>query len=121
MSTTIEKTRTIEEVFASHQEAIETLDFAKLAGDYAEDALLVTLDGSFKGREAILTGFFQNTMGQAPDIKIHFEKVVFEDDLCLLQWSADSSMGTIPRGTAAFIIRDGLIQRQAEWFEIVPK
>ena len=93
----------------------------KLAGDYAEDALLVTLDGSFKGREAILTGFFQNTMGQAPDIKIHFEKVVFEDDLCLLQWSADSSMGTIPRGTAAFIIRDGLIQRQAEWFEIVPK
>ena len=36
--------RTTQEVFDSHQQAIETLDFEKLAADYAEDAILLTLD-----------------------------------------------------------------------------
>ncbi len=121
MTLTLEKTRTTEEVFASHQEAIETLDFEKLAGDYAEDAILVTIDGSFVGREAILTGFFQASMAQFPDLKIKFEKTSFEGDVCLLQWSAEASAVTIPRGTAVFIIQDGLIRRQGEWFEVVPR
>ena len=114
-------TRTTEEVFNSHREAIETLDFEKLAADYAEDAVLVTLEGSFVGREAILTGFFQTIMAQFPDIKIKFDKAAFEDDVCLLRWSAEASAITIPVGTAVFIIQDGLIQRQGEWFEIVPR
>ena len=85
MTVTLEKTRTIEEVFASHREALETLDFQKLANDYAEDALLVSLDGSFKGRETIMTGWFQSSLSQFPDVKFHFEKTAFEDDICLLQ------------------------------------
>ena len=114
-------TRTTREVFDSHQEAIETLDFEKLAGDYAEDAVLVTIDGAFVGRDAILTGFFQTVLSQFPDAKIIFEKVNVEGDICLLQWSAEASNASIPRGTAVFIIQDGLIQRQGEWFEILPK
>ncbi len=112
-------TRSTQEVFDSHREAIETLDFEKLAADYAEDAVLVTLDGSFKGREAILTGFFQTMMAQFPDMKINFEKTAYEGDVCLLQWSAEASAITVPVGTAVFIIQDGLIRRQGEWFEIV--
>ena len=114
-------TRSTQEVYNSHKEAIETLDFEKLAADYAEDAIFVTLDGSFKGREAIMTGFFQTIMAQFPDVKIHFDKVAIEGDVCLLQWSAEASAMTVPIGTAVFIIEDGLIQRQGEWFEIVPK
>lgn len=121
MTVTMEKIRTTEEVFESHREAIETLDFEKLAGDYAEDAILVTIDGSFNGREAILTGFFQPIMAQFPDMKITFEKVAYEDDVCLLQWSAEASAMTVPRGTAVFLIQDGLIRRQGEWFEMVLK
>jgi ketosteroid isomerase-like protein len=114
-------TRTTEEVFNSHREAIETLDFEKLAADYAEDAVMVTLDGSFIGREAILTGFFQPMLAQFPDIKINFEKTAVEDDVCLLQWSAEASAVRVPKGTAVFIVREGLIRRQGEWFEMVPK
>jgi ketosteroid isomerase-like protein len=121
MATTLEKTRTTQEVFESHQEAIETLNLDQLAGDYADDAILLTKNESFVGREKILTGFFQAIMAQFPDMKINFEEVAFEADICLLQWSAESSAVTIPRGTAVFIIRDGLIQRQGEWFEMVPK
>ena len=114
-------TRTTEEVFASHREALENLDFEKLAADYAEDAVLITLDRSFLGREAILEGFFQAIMVQFPDVKIDFEKVAIEDDVCLLQWSAESSSMTVPRGAAVFVIQDGLTRRQVEWFEIVPE
>ncbi len=63
-------TRTTQEVFDSHREAIETQDFEKLASDYAEDALMVTLDGSFKGRNEIMTGFFQAILSQFTDVKI---------------------------------------------------
>ena len=114
-------TRTTEEVFKSHKEALETLDFAKLGADYAEAAILMTLDGAFVGREAILTGFFQTMMAQFPDAKISFDQVAFEGDTCLLQWSADASAATVPMGTAVFVIKDGLIQRQGEWFQLVPK
>ena len=114
-------TRTTQEVFDSHREAIETLDFEKLAADYAENAVMVTLDGSFIGKEAILQGFFQTILSQFPDIKINFEKSAVEGDVCLLQWSAEASQVTIPVGTAVFIIQDGLIRRQGEWFQMVPK
>ena len=114
-------TRTTEEVYNSHREAVETMDLEKLMADYAEDAVLVTLDGSFVGREAIFEGFFQPYLAQFPDIKFNFERTAFEDDVCLLQWSAEASAASVPKGTAVFAIRDGLIQRQGEWFELVLK
>jgi ketosteroid isomerase-like protein len=114
-------TRTTQEVFDSHKEALETGNFEQLASDYAEDAVFVTLDGSFVGPEAILTGFFQTVFGQFPDAKINFEKVAIEGDVCLLQWSAEASNASVPHGVGVFIIQDGLIQRQGEWFTIVPK
>ena len=114
-------TRTTQEVFDSHREAIETLDFEKLAADYSEDAVLVTLDGSFVGREAIMTGFFQAILSQFTDVKINFEKTAVEGDMCLLQFSVEAVEVTAPIGTAVFIIQDGLIRRQGEWFQIIPR
>ena len=121
MTQTIEKIRTPEEVFASHQEAIETLNFEQLGADYAEDAVLLTLDKSFIGREAILTEFFQAVLAQFPDTKISFEQITHEDDLWLLKWTAEASAMTVPVGLGIFVIEDGFIRRQVEWFEIVPK
>jgi len=121
MTQIIEKIRTPEEVFTSHKEAIETLNFEQLGADYAENAVLLTLDESFIGREAILTGFFQTVMAQFPDVKIAYEQITHEDDLWLLKWTAEASAMTIPVGLGILVIEDGFIQRQVEWFEIVPK
>jgi ketosteroid isomerase-like protein len=121
MIQTLEKNRTTEEVFNSHREAIETLNIEKLMADYAEDALFVTQNGSFTGREAILTGFFQAILAQFPDMKISFDEVTVEGDICMIQFSAEASAATIPVGIGTLFIRDGLIQRQAEWFQLEPK
>ena len=96
-------------------------DLEKLAADYAEDALMITLDGSFHGREAILRDFFQAFVAQFPDTKITYKRIAIEDDLCLLEWSAEASGMTIPVGIGALVIKEGLIQRQFEWFQLVPK
>ena len=117
----LDKTRTTEEVFISHREAIETLNIDKLMADYAEDALFVTENGSFVGREAILAGFFQAILSQFPDMKINFGKITIEEDLCLIQWTADASAVSIPAGIGVLHVVDGLIQRQVEWFQMVPK
>lgn len=114
-------TRTTQQVFDSHREAIETGDMEKLMGDYADDAVLLTLDGAFVGKEAIQKGFFEYQFSQHPNLRINFEKTAVEGDLFLLQWSAESDVATIPHGVAAFIMRDGKIQRQGEWFRLVPK
>jgi hypothetical protein len=113
-------TRTTQEVFDSHKVAIETLDIEMLMGDYAEDAVLVTLGGALNGKEAILKGFFEATLEQFPDMVITYDQIVCEGDVCLLQWSGKSSNGNIPVGVGVLYIKVGQIQRQVEWFEVVP-
>ncbi len=113
--------RTTQEVFDSHREAIESLDFEKLAGDYAADALMVTPNGTFEGREALMAGFFQAWLAQFPDTKINFEKVTIKDDVCLIEWTGDASAMSVPAGIGVLFVQDGLIQRQVEWFQMVPK
>ncbi len=114
-------TRTTQEVFDSHREAIETLNFEMLMADYDDEAILVTLNGSFLGKEAIQRGFFEYMFSQFKNPKITFENIAVEDDIVLIQWSAEAVEATIPYGVGVLIIQDGLIQRQGEWFHIVPK
>ena len=112
--------RSTQQVFDHHREAFEPINLENLMADYADDAILLTLDGAFVGKEAI-RGFFGSIFENHPNLKISFEKTAVEGDIFLLQWSGESDVATFPRGTAAFIIRDGKIQRQAEWFTVVPK
>ncbi len=103
------------------RKAWDSQDMNAVAQLYAEDAIMVTLDGSYKGREAIMSDFFQAWLGQFPDTKINFEKVAIEEDVCLLYWTAEASKMTIPAGIGVLMVRDGLIKRQAEWFQMIPK
>ena len=113
-------TRTTQQVFDAHRAAFEPIDLDKLMADYADDAIMVTLDGAFVGKQAI-QGFFENAFKAFPNLKVSFDKTAVEGDTFLLQWSGECDVATFPHGVAAFIIRDGLIQRQAEWFVVVPK
>ena len=123
MTVTMDKIRTTEEVFQSHREAIEALDIKKLMADYAEDAVMVTLDGTMHGKEAIQKNFFEAMLAQFPDFKVTYDddKIVFEEDICLMEWSGDASAVSVPAGLGILLIEDGLIKRQIEWMQLVPK
>jgi ketosteroid isomerase-like protein len=113
-------TRTSQEVFDAHQSAFNAGDLDMLLADYADDAIMVTLEGSAVGKQAI-RGMYEYFHTAFPNLKVDFQKTVIEDDIVLILWSADSDVATVPQGSATFIIRDGLIQRQAEFFIPVPK
>jgi ketosteroid isomerase-like protein len=112
--------RTTQQVFDAHKQAILNADFPNLLADYANDAVLMTMDGAFVGKEAI-QGFFENLFKSQPNPKVSFGKSVVEGDMLLLEWSAESDVGTFPQGVDTFIIQDDKIQRQTMWFTFVPK
>lgn len=112
--------RTTQEVFDNHKGAMQSGDMARLMADYADDAVMLLLDQFAVGREAIQAGF-ANYFESFPGLKISFDKTAVQDDLFLLQWSGDSDVATFPYGVATFVIKDDKIQRQTEWFVVVPK
>ena len=111
-------TRTTQEVNDSHLEALDTGNFEKLLADYADDAVLLTLQGALKGKQGV-AAFFQNAASQFPNFKITADETIIEGDTVLITWSAVSDVGT-GRGVDTFIIQDGEIKRQTVWMEVSP-
>ena len=112
--------RSTQEVYDHHQSAFNPLNLEKLMEDYADDAILLTLDDEFVGKEAI-RGFFENAFEAFPNLTISFEKTSVVGDTFLEQWSGESDNATFPHGVATFNIQNGMIQQQTEWFVTVPK
>jgi len=114
-------TRTVQEVFDHHKAAFQAKDIPTLMEDYADDAVLLMLDGPAVGKEAI-QATFEGLFAAFPGVELTlWETSVPSDNLLLLHWTAESDIGTFPTGVATFVIEDGLIQRQTEWFAFVPK
>jgi ketosteroid isomerase-like protein len=112
--------RTTQEVFDDHEAAFQSRDMTRLMADYADDAVMLLLDNVAVGKEAI-QATYEYLFGSFPGLTVTFEKTAVEGDLFLLQYSGDSDVATIPHGVATFIIKDDKIQRQTEWFFVVPK
>ena len=112
--------RTTQEVFDNHKAAMQSGNMARLMADYADDAVMLLLDQSAVGKEAIQAGF-ANFFDTFPGLNISFDRTAVKDDIFLLQWSGESDMATFPYGVATFVIQNDKIQRQTEWFVVVPK
>lgn len=113
-------TRTIQQVFDHHQAAFESVDMDELMADYAEDAVMVLIEDEFVGRDAIRK-FFQGIFEGFPNLKVAFEKTNLNGDLFILQYSGEADNASLEHGVATFIIKDDKIQRQTEWFHLIPK
>ena len=111
--------RTTQQVFDNHKAAFQSGDMAQLMADYADDAVMLLLDDVAVGKKAIQTGF-ASWFESFPGLNVTFEKTAVEGDTFLLQWSGDSDVATFPHGVATFIIQHGKIQRQTEWFLVLP-
>ena len=112
--------RTTQQVFDSHESAFQSGNMDKLMADYADDAVMLLLDNVAVGKDAI-RALYMTLIGGFPGLKITFGNRAVEGDLFLVEYSGDSDVATIPHGATTFIIQDGMIQRQTEWFMVVPK
>jgi hypothetical protein len=111
--------RTPQQVFAHHGQALGAEDLDAILQDYAETACIVTPYGVTCGKEDIRT-FFDLVVQVLPHAQWN-GKTTFSDNVLLLEWTADSTGGSVSDGVETFVFQDGLIQDQTMHFTLVPK
>ncbi|MER5987011.1 nuclear transport factor 2 family protein [Streptomyces sp. NPDC001787] len=103
-------TRTPQEVFADHGRRLGTGDLDHIAGNRTEDAVLITPEGAYHGRDGgrWITG---RLPADLPDADCQLEPQ-FAGGVLFLQRTAVTATHQVTDGTDTFAFRDGLISAQ---------
>jgi ketosteroid isomerase-like protein len=104
-------TRTPQEVFAHHGQAFGAEDLDELVADFADDAVVITPAGVTRGKDGARQAFrqlFSDLPNAAWDVKTQ----IHQDNVLLMEWSADAAQSRVDDGVDTFVFRDGLIQAE---------
>ena len=104
-------TRTPEEVFQHHAQALGAGDLDGIVADYADDAVFISPAGVRRGKEGIRAAFVQ-LLADVADASWDLKTQIYENDILFLEWAADSAAAFIEDGIDTFVFSDGLIRVQ---------
>ena len=104
-------TRTPQEVFSHHAQALGAGDLDGIVTDYADDAVFITPAGIKRGQDGIREAFTQ-LLADVPNAAWELKTQTYEDDVLFLEWTAVSAATKVEDGIDTFIFRDGLIRIQ---------
>jgi ketosteroid isomerase-like protein len=104
-------TRTPEEVFQHHGQALGAGDLDEIVADYAEDAVFISPAGVKRGKDGIREAFNQ-LLADVPNAAWDLKTLIYEDDVLFLEWAADAGATRVDDGIDTFIFRDGMIRLQ---------
>jgi ketosteroid isomerase-like protein len=111
-------TRTSEEVFAHHGQALGAEDLENIVADYAEDAILVVQKKVYRGKDGARQVFTQ-LLSDVPQAQWELE-TVFADDVLYLEWKATGGARKVEDGIDTFIFQDGMIRAQTVVYTVQP-
>jgi len=104
-------TRTAEEVFAHHGQALGAENLEDIISDYADDAILVVQGDVYRGKDGART-VFTKLLSDVPRASWDLN-TVFADDVLYLEWKAQSDTARhIDDGLDTFVFDDGRIKVQ---------
>ena len=104
-------TRTPQEVFAHHAEALGSGDLDGIVTDYADDAVFITPDGVKRGKNGIREAFTK-LLADVPNADWALPTQIYDGDALFIEWTATSAATKVEDGIDTFIFRDGLIRVQ---------
>lgn len=104
-------TRTPEEVFKHHVQALGAGDLEGIVADYADDAVFISPAGIKRGQEGIRQAFTQ-LLADVPDAAWTLKTQLYEGDVLFLEWAADAGATRVDDGIDTFVFRDGQIRVQ---------
>ena len=104
-------TRTPEEVFGHHAQALGAGDLDEIVADYADEAIFNTPSGTKRGKAGIRAAFTQ-LLADVPEAAWDLKTLIYEDDVLFLEWAADAAATRVDDGLDTFIFADGLIRVQ---------
>ena len=104
-------TRSPQQVFQHHAEALGAGDLDGIVEDYTDDAVFITPAGVKRGKDGIREAFTQ-LLADVPNAAWELKTQTFEDDVLFLEWTAVSAATKVEDGIDTFIFRDGMIRLQ---------
>jgi ketosteroid isomerase-like protein len=110
-------TRTPEEVFQHHAEALGAGDLDQIAADYADDAVFITPAGVVRGKDGIRAAF-AGLLAQIPGAAWDLKTQIYEGDVLFLEWAVRADGAFVEDGIDTFVFRDGLIRAQTVRFTL---
>lgn len=103
-------TRSAEEIFDHHGQALGAEDLEGVVADYAEDAILIVQGDIYRGKDGARAVFTQ-LLKDVPQATWSL-RTVFAGDVLYLEWKADSAARHVDDGIDTFIFSDGQIRAQ---------
>jgi ketosteroid isomerase-like protein len=104
-------TRTPEEIFQHHVQALGAGDLDEIVADYADEAVFITPAGVRRGKDGIREAFTQ-LLADVPDAAWELKTQIYEDDVLFLEWAATAATTKVEDGIDTFVFSDGLIRLQ---------
>jgi hypothetical protein len=112
-------TRSPQEVFGHHAQALGAEDLEEIVADYSDDAIFITPAGVRRGKDGIRQAFTQ-LLGELPQATWDIRTTIYEDDVMLLEWGAEGGGSRVDDGIDTFVFRDGLIRVQTVRYTLRP-
>jgi hypothetical protein len=117
-------TRTPEEIWQHHLDALNAGDLDGIVADYADDAVLITPDNIWRGKDGIRTAYAQSGE-QFRNVAFDRPTQIFVGNVLFVEFTGSSAETAVLAGAETFVFRDGLIQAQTLRYtlqhrEIVP-
>jgi ketosteroid isomerase-like protein len=112
-------TRSPQEIFQHHAEALGAGDLDEIVADYADDAVFITPAGVRRGQDGVREAFIQ-LLADVPNADWELKTLIYEDDVLFLEWAATAAATKVEDGIDTFIFRDGLIRLQTVRYTLQP-
>lgn len=104
-------TRTPEEVFQHHAQALGAGDLDEIVADYSDDAVFISPAGMKRGKDGIREAFAQ-LLDDVPNAAWSLKTTIYWDDVLFLEWTADAGATRVDDGIDTFVFSDGMIRVQ---------
>lgn len=97
-----------ESVVAHHMQSGNNRNVEEVMRDYADNAILISPDGVYKGKQAIRKSYEQ-LVAQGSESVITADRKVFEGEVGYVAWSMNAGQGPAVHGSDTFIVKNGKI------------
>ena len=112
-------TRSPQEVFNHHVQALGAEDLEEIVADYSDDAIFIAPAGVLRGKDGIRQAFTK-LLGEIPQATWDLKTTIYEDDILFLEWGAGGGGNRIEDGIDTFVFRDGPIRVQTVRYTLQP-
>ncbi|ODT86182.1 MAG: hypothetical protein ABS69_00025 [Nitrosomonadales bacterium SCN 54-20] len=109
-----------EQVLNQHLELSRSGDEDEFMWSYRDDSFLIMAGGVHRGLERI-RACYRQLKDQLPNARYTYQILIVEEDVALLEWSADSDTHTVADGADSYVIRKNYIHAQTIHYTLIPK